>query len=196
MEISLAMADASPSGRADPMYEAHAAPIGLWAEAVWNQWLPRGALQALISAAVAKLTESAKIWCKVAGPAAAYVASAWRLGWKGASWCEVTDDAGKLLQFCRDAPRRTRDLVYKSARRWRNRRIYSKFTGLPEDRRGDGLFLTPIYRLLNAKPNPSWTREDQGGLRSVYCGRQWPQVRLVKAGLAKTTSFNCCLCVA
>jgi hypothetical protein len=36
----LLLADGSAKGRVDPAFDAHAAPIGHWAQAVWNQWLP------------------------------------------------------------------------------------------------------------------------------------------------------------
>ena len=34
--ITLALADGSVHGKADPAFQAHAGPIGKWAEAVWE----------------------------------------------------------------------------------------------------------------------------------------------------------------
>ena len=178
------------------MYEAHAAPIGMWAEAIWHQWLPVAALGALFTHAVATLTRAKCVWSRVKGPAAAYVASAWRLGWTTGSWDSASDDMGHSLTFNRDAPRFVRDAVYDSARRWRWRRIERRLPALQTHISGNGAFLTPIFRLLSRKPSSGWGPEQKGSLRSLVSGRQWPQCRLSKAKLSKAHSPNCRLCVA
>ena len=196
LDISLMFIDGGPRGRADPMYEAHAAPIGMWAEAIWHQWLPVAALNALFTHAVATLTKTKRIWSSVKGPAAAYVASAWRLGWTTGSWNTASDDMGRSLAFTRDAPRFVRDAVYDSARRWRWRRIEHRLPALQCHISGVGAFMTPIFRLMSGKPRTGWGPEQKGGLRSLVSGRQWPQCRLSKAKLSKARSPNCRLCVA
>ena len=69
------------SGKADPAFAAHEAPIVKWAEAVWEGWLPRAALSKLVDVAVIDLANRRSPWGMVKGPASAFVASAWRLGW-------------------------------------------------------------------------------------------------------------------
>ena len=44
LDLALIMMDASEHGRADPAFDAHEMPIGQWAQAVWDMWLPREAL--------------------------------------------------------------------------------------------------------------------------------------------------------
>ena len=41
LDITLVLADGADTGRVDPAFAAHEDPIGMWAEAVWGQWLPR-----------------------------------------------------------------------------------------------------------------------------------------------------------
>ena len=101
-----------------------------WAEAVWNQWLPTAALQKLVATSIGALSKAKRTWARVRGPAAAFVASAWRLGWKVSEWSHATDDRGQTLEFSRDAPSYVRGVVFQSARRWRWRRIEDKFPGL------------------------------------------------------------------
>ena len=45
------IADGGSTGRADPAFAAHEAPIAKWAEAVWDMWLPRAALAKLTATA-------------------------------------------------------------------------------------------------------------------------------------------------
>ena len=40
LDLTLALAEAGGRAGLDPAFEAHAAPIGHWTEAVWCSWLP------------------------------------------------------------------------------------------------------------------------------------------------------------
>ena len=40
LNLALIMMDGSPTGHADPAFQAHSLPIGFWSMAVWNQWVP------------------------------------------------------------------------------------------------------------------------------------------------------------
>ena len=51
LEMTLVLADAKAKGRADPAFEAHVAPMGQWAQAVWHCWLPLKALNRLVAKA-------------------------------------------------------------------------------------------------------------------------------------------------
>eukprot|EP00973_Karenia_brevis_P074746 10387759-Karenia_brevis.AAC.1 len=44
LDLTLALGDGSMRGKVDPAYEAHSAPIGMWATAVWESWLPKAGL--------------------------------------------------------------------------------------------------------------------------------------------------------
>ena len=95
LDLALIMADGSADGKADPAYDAHIMPIGMWADAVWGQWLPIPSLDKDISFIKAKFNAVKSTWQHVKGPAAATVASARRLGWEVSSAVKfVTDTWG------------------------------------------------------------------------------------------------------
>ena len=81
LNMALILADASLKGRADPAFDAHTDPIVSWASATWSAWLPPRALQLIMEKAISRLSQTDHIWAAVRGPAAAVVASLWRLGW-------------------------------------------------------------------------------------------------------------------
>eukprot|EP00972_Heterocapsa_arctica_P010672 1565874-Heterocapsa_arctica.AAC.1 len=51
LDLALVLADGSMRGKVDPAFAAHEAPIVKWAEAVWEGWLPRPALDLLVDTA-------------------------------------------------------------------------------------------------------------------------------------------------
>ena len=95
LDLSLALADGTNRGRVDPAFAAHDAPIGMWAEAVWSQWLPHAAFRRLVQSALALVNDQGNIaWASVHGPAAAFVASSLRLGWQVVNaYTGVTEDS-------------------------------------------------------------------------------------------------------
>ena len=97
LDLTLALADGSKHGRVDPAFEAHCQPIVFWAMAVWHEWLPRAMLSRLITAARARLARAKNPWAVVHGPAAAYVATASRLGWCVQEPLTVLTDDGVTL---------------------------------------------------------------------------------------------------
>ena len=54
LDLTLALADVSPRGKADPAFATHEAPIGLWADAAWGAWLPPIAMTNLAKHALAR----------------------------------------------------------------------------------------------------------------------------------------------
>ena len=56
LDLALMLADGSPSGAVDPAFHAHAQPIGHWAQAVWNKWMPRRYLLRPAAAAKRRLS--------------------------------------------------------------------------------------------------------------------------------------------
>ena len=55
LDAALILADGGPKGYADPAFDAHVLPIGQWATAVWEDWLPRTSLQKSVSTAATNI---------------------------------------------------------------------------------------------------------------------------------------------
>ena len=106
LDLALVVAGGSVQGEADPAFRAHDAPIRAcaWAEAVWSGWLPRVALLLIVNNTIPRLQAAANIWANVASPGAAFIAPAWRLGWRVEGPCTVITDSGKTLELQRDSP--------------------------------------------------------------------------------------------
>ena len=102
LDFTLSLANGSLRGCAHPAFAAHADPICLWATAVWCRWLPRHALDKLIVRAKRRVTDAKRPWALVTGPAAAFVATAERLGWSVQDSRRVTLDDGSRLHFALD----------------------------------------------------------------------------------------------
>ena len=198
LDITLMLADGGPRGRADPAFAAHTEPIGHWAMAVWEAWMPRRGLTRLASAAARRLSESRRPWSVVYGPAAAFVASAQRLGWVVHDACEVSMDNGQPLHFGLDSPCFVKRLVDESVRRWRWRRVEARLESLAAGGSGAGAIMQPIFRLLDPRRSgqEDWGAPQRSALRSALANRQWPQARLFAAGLADTPHCRLCLAAA
>ena len=103
LDITLMLADGGLNGRADPAFAAHRDPIGHWAMAMWESWVPHGGLRRLVVRAKHVLAVSRRPWAMVRGPAAAFVASAHRLRWTVHDAFRVTLDNDDI--FNSNAPR-------------------------------------------------------------------------------------------
>ena len=97
LDLALLLADGSRTGRADPAYDAHDLPIGQWACAVWEGWLPQISLLKMVAKAKAKLIKARRVWAIVYGPAAALVASCGRIGWTVIDGFNLVTDQGRTL---------------------------------------------------------------------------------------------------
>ena len=93
------LADENAKAGADPAFDAHLAPIGDWANAVWENWVPLATMNRVTIAVKKKVKKAKNIWAVVKGPTAAMVASCTRLGWKVNSSTSLTTDLGTLLIF-------------------------------------------------------------------------------------------------
>ena len=98
--------DAARAG-ADPAFDAHLMPIGDWATAVWEGWMPERAMERLTAAAKKKLKKAKRVWAVVKGPAAAMVASCQRLGWTVIGSTEICTDQGEALVLLLDPQRQS-----------------------------------------------------------------------------------------
>ena len=179
LDMALAMADGSAKGRADPAYEAHLQPIGQWAEAIWDEWLPSAAMSRLVTTAARLLRRVTSPWQNVRGPAAAMLASADRLSWQVLDHSTLVTDAGRTLQLELDPPIVIKREVMASVRRWRDRRVFAKHPHLGNSADSHGLYMQTHWALLNGRDDPQhrWGPQSKGALRSALAGRQWPQLR-------------------
>ena len=152
----------------------------MWAQAVWSGWLPEAELVELNADARARLREQSNMWSLVAGPAAAAVATASRLGWAFDSAEHVVTDQGRRLWLRQDAPAAVQREVREAVRRWRWRRVLTRLPALapngiaisPEH----GPFIEPLlHALTRTARGPQWTAEQQGALRAAIIGRHWTQ---------------------
>ena len=57
LDLALTLADENARAGADPAFDAHIMPIGDWATAVWEQWMPERAMERLVAKAKQKLRQ-------------------------------------------------------------------------------------------------------------------------------------------
>jgi len=147
----------------------------------------------LAAAALHKLASAKHAWSAVAGPAAAFVASAQRLGWQVHTAVRITLDDGREVALDLDSPAIVRQWVCDSVRRWRWRTIADRLPSLHGDGRGCGALMHPVWKLLSYRSNAAdWGPAERAGLRSTILNRQWPQARLHQAGLADDPGCRLC----
>ena len=150
----MTIADGSAKGQADPAFDAHMLPIGEWANAVWEEWLPERSLERLIHYGSTRLVRAKKIWYGCYGPAAAFIATCKRLRWtvKGAS--KVVTDEGRELLLNTDSPAVVLREVREAIVRWRWRNIEVLLPKLASGGSGAGAMVAPIWQLIKS------TRDD------------------------------------
>ena len=185
--------------RIDPSVEAHALPIVRWATAWWEKWVPPTALQRAHIAATDNLARGGdRHWQRVAGPVAATIASAWRLGWRFPTARKLVDDIGTEWNLLRHPPAALQDAVKRSVARWRMRRICAAFPTLAnrdldcpqvhidgDASVGSSVVIDLSYALSpllrgSCRPCPHvplWDASCRHWLASGIAGGQWPQVR-------------------
>ena len=192
LDLALIVADETGGGKADPAFAAHGGPIGEWAQAVWEHWLPIAALMRLTRSAKQRLARAKRPWSVVRGPAAAAVASAERLGWVVHDARRFTTDAGNDLDLAIDPPIVVARECEAAVRRWRWRAVATAFPALEPS---GGAHFAPVLALMQpASESRVWTADLRAALRSAVLGRQWPQSRCFAAGYASHN--KCCLCLA
>ena len=185
LDLTLAVADGSRGGTADPAFQAHLQPIVAWARAVWESWMPRAEMLHTAAWAVRRLAVARRPWAVVGGPAAATVASTARLGWRFRDGLTMVTQAGVELLLTRDPPARVAALVKEAVWQWRWARVERNVPQLrpPREEPSLGPCWRPIARLLDPVVRTSgWTAELRGALRSAVTNRQWPQVRKTPSG--------------
>ena len=118
MNLTLIIADGSPKGKADPAFTGNTDVLHHWAQAIWNNWLPRQLLQESLSDAMARMAGAKQPWSIVYGPAAALVGTAKRLGWTIQNATTITSDTGRTFCLDEDPPVVIARKSDESVRRW------------------------------------------------------------------------------
>jgi hypothetical protein len=194
LDLALMLADGSDKGMVDPAFEAHLGPIGHWAQAVWNRWLPLKQLFQLAANANVKLAQAIRPWSVTYGPAAAFVGTAARLQWVVHDAVTVLTDAGRTLRLDLDPPAAVAKEVKAAVRRWRWRTVEGSHHSLFSGGAGRGATMDPLWKLLRSNErSEDWNPSLRGALRSAIAGRQWPQARCFRAGFA--VHPKCLFCV-
>ena len=194
LDVALVLADGSAKGLADPAFDAHILPVGEWASAVWESWLPVISLERLIKHGKHRLSKTKKVWAVCYGPAAAYIATCQRLRWTVVSATKVVTDEGRELLLGLDSPAAVIREVKAAVVRWRLRNIEVLLPRLARGGCGAGALMDPIWQLLRSRQNDEdWNPTLRGGLRSVLANRQYPQVRVMAAGWSHHD--RCLLCL-
>ncbi len=193
LDLDLLLAEGSDRcRRVDPAFEATAAPLATWAEAVWMKWAPRTAMARAVAYAKERMAAAKRPWACATGPAAVAVATAARIGWFFEDALVLVTDEGRRLDLLMDPPCEVRREACRAVERWWWRRIALDLPAL-QGPHGVGAVIGPIRRLLTAAArDENWTRQCQGGLRSAIIDSQWPQARLAKAGLAAESRCQRC----
>jgi hypothetical protein len=189
LDLTLALAGA------DPAVAAHAEPIGTWAMAAWESWVPRCTMLRSVASAAQRLGKARNVWNAVHGPAAAMVATATRLGWTVQDAFTATTDLGSTVRFTQDAPLRIRAVVAESVQRWRNRRIAGRIPTLATGGNDHvGPFFQPVVKLLEARTpqQHDWGWPERAALKSAFLNRQWPQQRVFAAKLSLVNACQLC----
>ena len=128
------MATDAAGGSTDPAYDAHCLPVKHWAMAYWERWQPAQLLEGSFVAAAARLAAAPRSpWDVVAGPAAALLASLWRLGWEILGPAAFVDDIGRSIDCRVDPPAFVVDRVKESVRRWQGRCVLLQQPGAVPD---------------------------------------------------------------
>lgn len=152
LDLTLLIADGSPKGYTDPAYAAQTMPMGAWATAAWERWVPIMSLHRMVRRASKKKAGGARTpWSVFYGPAAALAASCSRFGWKLIDAAKMVTDKGLEINMMVDPPAAIESEVKAAVRRWRWRRVEGSLSGLVENGSGVGACAEPIWSLLNSK---------------------------------------------
>ena len=195
-------------GHVDPAYGAHSGPIGTWALAWWQGWRDSHELNESLGAATAKLLKAkTSVWRIVTGPAAAVVATAWRIGWVFLDARRIQTEQGRVLDLLLDSPAAVTAEVRRAVRRWTfgkllralpnlrpscaasgnphtlPPRAYCVFEAAPRDWHEVPFVLGKmLHKATRTKLASEWDRSCAPYLASQMCNGQWPQSRLFATG--------------
>ena len=189
---SLKLSSFRQGRKVDPARVHHGQVMFQWATSNWEQYPPRAVLQTCLEGAALSLSASQHPWRKVADPAAVYLLTCARLGWRPISADILETDQGLRLDLTRVSPKMVEALAQQATLRWSDRQaMASQFGKLA------GHWVSPVHwdllgRTLEGKTSQGWERRQQAALRSVLSGVQWPQARQHREGLS--LSWRCQAC--
>ncbi|CAK0861050.1 unnamed protein product, partial [Prorocentrum cordatum] len=212
VDVTFAVLDAGGAAL-DPAHAAHATPLRHWGLAYWQEWAPAPEFDHVFEESRTRLERVVATgrspWSAVAGPVAAVIAAAWRLGWTGSSPRRFLEDVGETVDFLLMSPAMASAAVRGSVGRWRTKRVISMIPSiaastpdLPTDAGADSftaLVGRPLARLLKGQGRPhstvsQWSAPCRSMLLSAATGGQWPQVRLARLRHADVVDLACQLC--
>ncbi len=176
MSLAFILAEAEYGRRLDPAFEANAAPVLAWCEAVWMKWFPEKLMRKMMARAVVRLAGARRLWMRVCGPAAAAAATAARVGWEFRDAFTVVTDEGDVIDIQLGPPAEVRKLLDAATVRWRWRQAERHVCGADPHGDGQGVAMAAYKKLLSSRSLSSrWTRGHQAALKSAVSGGQWPQ---------------------
>ena len=123
LDLTLAVADGARGGTADPAFQAHLQPIVAWAQAVWENWMPRADMLSMAAWASRRLASTDRPWRMVCGPASAVVATMARLGWRFRNVLTMVTQMGVELLLSQGPPALVASLVKEAVWQWRWSRL-------------------------------------------------------------------------
>ena len=113
------LADRGPKGKADSAFDAHELPIGQWAMAMWEEWLPKATMAKMVAVKLPVLIKAPRPCSRVYGPAKAFIVTCARLWWTIIDASNVIADTGLPLNLLIDPPAEVVRQVAAAVRRWR-----------------------------------------------------------------------------
>ena len=146
-------ADGGPWGCADPAFDAHLLPIGMWAAAVWNKRLPLESMHRMVTKGKRQIAKARNVWSVCRGPATAFIATCYRLKWVVKGAVTVITDNGKVIQFHLDSPAAIAIQIKLAVRRWRWGNLEKTMPQLAKGGNTNGALMTPVWKLLKSKQN-------------------------------------------
>lgn len=198
-------------GTTDPAFLAHSYPVQYWALAWWESWFTPEVMQVAFGEAAIKLAKAkGSWWSVVAGPAAAMLASVYRIGWEMPSASEAIDDIGQSWSFRLDSPAAIVKACNASVRRWRLARVCKAAGSLDagrievphtiSDRSVLIDFAAVIGPLVRGKrcrtpPGVSWDPKWASMLNSAMNNGQWTQARKAQVASFEAGTNLCQLCL-
>jgi len=173
----------SAGGSIDPAYDAHCLPIKHWATAYWERWQPGQLLAQSFEAAAVRVADAVRSpWDVVTGPAAALIASLWRVNWDVLSPAVFVDDLGRCVDCRRDSPAYIVERMKESVRRWQGLRVLSMVPGAIPDA-PDLAAVEPHRPPVPARFCP----------RAIYCHARLPRsVRAITAPIGNLLQTKAC----
>ena len=166
----------------DPICREGVAPIHAWCAEAWQRRERQGPMKTAWRYAERAVTDAARPWSRVRGPASAAWVSLSRIGWTFISPFVMRSDVGVEYDILHESPKRMLRRLKEACVRWGWRKVL-KGKGWSEEEAADGAarVYTGWHRTaLFGKHNAS--AEERGAARAVMDGSAWTEARCCQAG--------------